>query len=133
LGKNIKILYRKKRNNKLKNKIEFYKNYFYLHCLFFLYSLISVIAKTAAQLQMLSPKFITLCFVALILLIIYAFFWQKILKKFSLVVAISNKGIVVFWVFLWSVIFFEENIKFNNILGALIIIIGIMLVTKNDK
>ena len=117
----------------MKNKIEFYKNYFYLHCLFFLYSLISVIGKTAAQLQIFSPKFITLCFVALILLIIYAFFWQKILKKFSLVVAISNKGIVVFWVFLWSVIFFEENIKFNNILGALIIIIGIMLVTKNDK
>ena len=117
----------------MKNKIEFYKNYFYLHCLFFLYSLISVIAKTAAQLQILSPKFITLCFVTLILLIIYAFFWQKILKKFSLVVAISNKGITVFWIFLWSVIFFEENIKFNNILGALIIIIGITLVTKNDK
>jgi len=39
----------------------------------------------------------------------------------------------VFWVFLWSVIFFKESIRFNNILGALIIIIGIMLVTKNDK
>jgi len=117
----------------MKNKIEFYKNYFYLHCLFFLYSLISVISKTAAQFKILSPKFITLCLIALILLSIYAFFWQKILKKFSLVVAILNKGIVVFWVFLWSVIFFEENIKLNNILGALIIIIGIMLVIKNDK
>ncbi len=117
----------------MKNKIKFYKNYFYLHCLFFLHSLIFVIGKIAAQLKMLSPKFITLCSVALILLIIYAFFWQKILKKFSLVVAISNKGIVVFWVFLWSVLFFEENIKFNNILGALIIILGIILVTKNDR
>jgi uncharacterized membrane protein len=117
----------------LKNKIEIYKNYFYLHCLFFLYSLISVVGKNAAQLRFFSPKFITLCFIALILLIIYAFFWQKILKEFSLVVALSNKGIVVFWIFLWSVIFFEESIRFNNILGALIIIIGIILVTKNDK
>lgn len=117
----------------MKDKIEVYKNYFYLHCLFFLYSIISVISKTASQLQVFSPKFIILCLVALILLVIYAFFWQKILKKFSLVVALSNKGIVVFWVLLWSVIFFKENIKFNNILGALIIIIGITLVTKNDK
>ena len=117
----------------MKKKIIFYRNYFYMHCLFFLYSLVAVIGKSAANLPVFSTKFVILCFIALILLIIYAFFWQKILKKFSLVVALSNKGIVVFWIFLWSIIFFKETIKLNNILGTLIIMIGIVLVTKDDQ
>jgi drug/metabolite transporter (DMT)-like permease len=54
------------------------------------------------------------------------------LKKFSLFVAYSSKGIVILWGLIWAVLFFQEKIKINNIIGAVIIIIGIVLVSKNE-
>lgn len=108
------------------------KNYFYLHLLFLYYSLIAVVSKIASGYRILSPKFMIFYSISILMIMAYAFFWQKILTKFTLVVAFSNKGIVMFWTLLWSFLLFNEKIKINNIIGMVIVIMGILMVVKND-
>ena len=62
---------------------------------------------------------------------IYAIIYQQALKRFSLVVAMSNKGITVILGLLWSVILFHENVGLLNVLGAVFIIFGIGLVSSD--
>ncbi len=68
----------------------------------------------------------------LALLFIYALLWQQILKSIPLSSAYLNKAIVVIWGMVWGAIFFGEKIKWNMILGAVIIIIGILVVVKDN-
>lgn len=108
-------------------------DYVFLHSIFILYAFVSLFEKTASKYSFLSIGFL-LSFSGMILITgLYAFLWQKALKRFPLVVAYSNKGIVIIWTMLLGVLFFSEKITFNNILGVAIIIAGITLVSKNDK
>lgn len=103
----------------------------YLQIIFVLFSFIGVIAKTASQYNLFSKGFIKFYILELILVLIYAYFWQQIIKRFKLVVAYSNKGTVIIWNLLWAILFFKEKININNIIGAVIIIFGIVLVTND--
>ena len=47
--------------------------------------------------------------------------------------AYSNKAITVVWGILWGALFFSEPIKWNMILGAVIVIIGVITVVKADE
>lgn len=80
---------------------------------------------------MFSFNFIITYGISILILAVYAFFWQKIIKNFELTVAYSNKGAVILWTLLWSVIFYGESIKITNIVGAAIIIIGIMVISDD--
>jgi uncharacterized membrane protein len=64
---------------------------------------------------------------------IYAILWQQIIKKFERSVAYANKGSLIIWTFIWAVLFFQETITVNNILGAVLVIVGIVLVFKDAK
>lgn len=70
---------------------------------------------------------------ALIALAGYAVLWQFVLKKFSLTFAFLNKSIVVVWGIIWGRLFFNEIVTINKIIGALIIIMGIMIVVKDSN
>ena len=107
------------------------KDVLYLQLIFVLFSFIGVIAKTASQYDLFSKGFIKYYILELLLVIIYAYFWQKIIKNINLVVAYSNKGTVIIWNLLWAILFFRENITINNIVGSVIIIFGIVLVTSD--
>jgi drug/metabolite transporter (DMT)-like permease len=107
------------------------KDILYLQLIFVLFSFIGVIAKTASQYDLFSKGFIKCYILELLLIIIYAYFWQKIIKNIKLVVAYSNKGTVIIWNLLWAILFFQENININNIIGSVIIIFGIVLVTSD--
>ena len=107
------------------------KDILYLQLIFVLFSFIGVIAKTASQYDLFSTGFIKCYILELLLIIIYAYFWQKIIKNAKLVVAYSNKGTVIIWNLLWATLFFQENININNIIGSVIIIFGIVLVTSD--
>lgn len=75
------------------------------------------------------------CFYYLLSLIclgIYAIVWQQVLKRMSLSVAFSNKGITLLWGLLFGAIFLKESITIGKIIGILIIIIGIVIL-MNDK
>ena len=108
------------------------KNIILLQLTIVLYTTSGIMAKKASVFKFLSVQFIMFYVFEILILGIYAIFWQQIIKKFDISVAYSNKGLSIFWSLLWSVIFFKENISIKNILGALIIIIGIMMVNSDD-
>lgn len=107
------------------------KDYLQLYLVFFIYSLVSLSAKMAA---VQSSAVMTLLFMGLevVFLGVYALFWQQILKKFSLIVAMSNKGITLLYALGWSAFLLNEQITVWNIVGVAIIIIGIWLVSSDD-
>lgn len=107
------------------------KDILYMQLIFVLFSFVGVIAKTASQYDLFSKGFIKCYILELLLIIVYAYFWQKIIKNIKLVVAYSNKGTVIIWNLLWAILFFQENININNIIGSVIIIFGIVLVTSD--
>ena len=105
--------------------------YILLHSTLFLYSFCSVFSKLAADNNMLSFKFILFYGISILILGIYAIVWQQILKKFTLTTAFLNKSVTIIWGMIWGVLFFGEQIKWNMILGATIVLLGISLVVKD--
>lgn len=98
---------------------------------FLIYSLVSVFAKTASGQDTLMEM---LLFMALefCMLGVYAVIWQQAIKRFPLIIAMSNKGITVILALVWSVLIFDENITVWNIVGAAMIIFGIWMVSQDD-
>lgn len=92
-----------------------------------------IFAKKASSYGFLDVEFIAYYSLILLIMVIYAILWQQILKKFILSVAYMNKGTIIIWTFIWARLFFYENITFNNILGAVLIIAGIVMVFKDAK
>lgn len=102
-----------------------------LHLLIVFYSIISILAKKAAQFDLLSRPFMTFYSLEILCIAIYAYFWQKILKKFDLTVAYANKAAVLIYNLIWGYLLFRERITFNNMLGIVIIICGVWVGTKD--
>jgi len=103
-----------------------------LHLVFIIYSIISVIGKKASGYKFLSKEFIILYLLEIFILVIYAVLWQKVIKKIDLTIAYANRGIIILWTMVWSVILYNETITANNLVGAFIIIIGILVVVKDE-
>ncbi len=97
------------------------------------YSFFGLFSKMASQEDFLSWKFIIYYAVVICNLGIYAIVWQQILKRISLVEAYANKAVIIIWGILWGKIFFQEQITYNKIVGALIIICGIILVVSDKE
>jgi len=114
------------------NKMESIKKYALLYIAFLVYSVTTVFAKFAAQNQILSVKFILFLGMEFLALGIYAVLWQQVLKKFSLITAMSSKGIVVIFSLFWAVIIFNESITLTNIIGIILIVLGIWKVSKDE-
>ena len=58
---------------------------------------------------------------------LYAVLWQQILKRIELSLAYMFKGTSIVFVMLLAYILFGEQITWNNIVGAIIIVGGIVL------
>ncbi len=58
---------------------------------------------------------------------IYAILWQKILKHIPLTTAFMFKSITVLYGMLFAAMLFKEHITMNNMVGALMIITGIII------
>lgn len=104
-----------------------------LHIVLFLYSLGSVCSKIAGQSEFLSMKFIIFYGLVLVILFGYALVWQQLLKKLPLVTAYANKAVTVIWGLIWGTIIFKEHITIWNIVGTVLIIVGIYVVVKADE
>ena len=115
-----------------KNKIENIKNLFLLQIIIFAYSLATVTAKFAAGESFLSFKFILLYGIEIAILGIYALLWQQIIKKFEISIAYANRAMALLWSLIWAVLFFNEGISFKNILGVIIVMIGTIIVNKDE-
>ena len=67
------------------------------------------------------------------MLMIYAFGWQKVIKHLPLTTAYANKAITVIWGIVFGILFFHERIGIKDIIGAVIIIAGVLLYVKSDE
>lgn len=102
-----------------------------LNFLFLIYSFVSVFSKFAGQYEVFSGEFILNYFLVLFFLFIYAIGWQQILKNIPLTVAYANKAVTTIWGLLWGCIFFSEKITLMKIVGLVIVVIGIILFSKD--
>ncbi|MFV0528657.1 MAG: EamA-like transporter family protein [Lachnospiraceae bacterium] len=106
-----------------------------LHLNILLFSFTSVFSK-AASIQYneggLTNPMLYL-FVGLMLLdcFIYAIAWQRVIRQFELHVAYANRSIYLLWSQIWAVAIFRENLSPGNIIGLLIVFIGVLVVTHD--
>ena len=104
-----------------------------LHIELLLFSLGGVCTKMASQYDFLSFWFIFFYGLVILNLGVYAIVWQQIIKKLPLNTAYSNKAITIVWGILWGFLFFREQITWNMIVGALMVIVGVVLVVRADE
>lgn len=111
------------------------KTIFLLHILLLVFSLSGVCSKLAASEEFLSFRF-CLCYAGVIgILGIYAIAWQQIIKNLPLTTAYANKAVTVVWGIVWGVLFFSEQITPGKIIGAIIVIAGVVIyaTTPDDE
>ena len=87
-----------------------------------------VMAKMAA-LNVHSPLFFLFVGMQMLVLGTYAVMWQQILKKFRLGVAVAFRGLALVLSLVWATLFFRESVTPFNMLGSLVIIVGIYIVS----
>lgn len=96
---------------------------------FFIYSLESVFSKMASGYDTLSLKYCLFFGCVIIVLGIYAILWQIILKLMPLSKAFPYKSLSIIYILLFSVFLFGETITVNNIIGAMLIIVGLIVLS----
>ena len=109
------------------------KYYIALHVELLLFSLGGVCSKMAGRYEFLSKGFIIYYGLVILNLGVYAIVWQQIIKKLPLNTSYANKAITIVWGMVWGVIFFHEKISWNMVIGAIIVIIGVITVVQSDK
>lgn len=104
-----------------------------LHVMLAVYSLSSVCAKLAAGFDFMSLGFIA-CYGGMIALLgVYAIGWQQVIKRLPLTYAYANKAVTVLWGIVWGVILFQERVSPLKIIGALIVLVGVVLFSLAER
>lgn len=103
-----------------------------MHAGFLIYSFYTIIGKYAAKYNEFSLYWCIFYAIIIFILGIYAIIWQQVLKFFTLPIAMCNKAITIVWGMAFSRFFFIEEITLKKILGASIILCGIILLSFAD-
>ena len=109
------------------------RSYILLHIIVLIYSMGSILTKKAALADFLSFRFIILYGLVLVCMGVYALVWQQVIKNLPLNVAFANKSVTIIWGMVWGYIFFHESITPKMVLGALIVIAGVIMVITGGK
>ena len=109
------------------------KYYLLLHIIILIYSVSGVLSKLAGAKPFMSIYFFVFYALVLFMLMIYAFGWQKVIKYLPLTTAYANKAITVVWGIVFGILFFHETIEIKDIIGAVIIISGVLLYVRSDE
>lgn len=108
------------------------KNYILLHLNILLFSFTGVFSKAASVQYNRHGLGSILLYVFLMLMVlncfVYALIWQKVIKKFELNVAYANKTVYLIWSQIWAVLIFHESLTPQNIIGLLVVFVGVMVV-----
>lgn len=105
----------------------------FLHLLLMLYSTSGIFSKLAAGQPFLSLRFCLYYGVVILLLGIYALVWQQIIKCLPLTVAFANKAVTVVWGMVWGVLWFQEQLTAGKLIGAVLVISGVVLFAQADR
>ena len=103
-----------------------------MHILFLLYSAGSVCSKIASGEPFMSQKFVLFYSLVLLILVGYAVGWQQVIKHIPLSTAYANKAITVVWGILWGALLFQERVTLGKIVGAVIVLAGVVLYSGAD-
>lgn len=105
-----------------------------LNVLLMFFSLGGIFSKLASKQPFLSLKFI-LCYGALLfIMFVYAIGWQQVIKRLPLTMAYANRAVTIVWGIIWGLLFFNEKLNVGKIIGAVIVIAGVLLyVTESDE
>lgn len=106
------------------------KKYLFLHLVLLLQVFSGICLKFASSYNILSINFVLLYGLGIFFLILYAFFWQKILKIMPLSTAYMNVSMVIIWMIFVGYLIWGEPITINKIIGALFVITGIIIINK---
>lgn len=96
------------------------------------YATVGIFTKLASQQEFLSCTYVLLFSGAVAVIGIYAILWQQIIRRIELSTAYMFKGTTIIFTMLFAHWLFGEQITWNNIVGAAIIIIGIVLFARGD-
>ena len=103
-----------------------------LHALLALYSLCSICGKLASGFGFMSPGFV-LCYGGMILVLgLYAIGWQQVIKRMPLTSAYANKAVTIVWGIIWGVLLFHETVTPAKLLGAAVVLAGVVLFSLSD-
>ena len=104
-----------------------------LHLLLLFNSMSGVLSKLASGEEFFSPMFLLIYAGEIAVLFIYAIAWQQVLKRLPLTVAFSNKSLAMVWSMTWGVCLFDETITLPMVIGAVIVLIGVILVVTSRE
>ncbi len=103
-----------------------------LHLNIMLFSFTGVFSKSASNAYgkngIFDPVFLLFVFLMLANCGIYAIAWQKIIRYFDLSVAYANRSVYLIWSQLWAVLFFHETLSVCNVVGMIILFLGVLIV-----
>ncbi|MCQ2200485.1 MAG: EamA family transporter [Bacteroidales bacterium] len=98
-----------------------------------LYASVTLFTKYASQCIPFSLGYILGIIGAVCVLGLYALLWQQILKYIELSVAYMFKGVSMVFVLLISAFVFGEEMTMNNLIGAGLVISGIVLYSSQSN
>lgn len=107
--------------------------YIFLIVINLLYACVSIFTKYASQQEFMSWNYMLGLIAAIGVMGLYAVLWQQVLKRIELSLAYMFKGTSLIFVMLLACILFGEQITWNNIVGAIIIISGIVLFAHSSE
>ena len=110
-----------------------YKTLFALHLMLMVYSVSGICSKLAGQHPFLSLEFCFFYGVVILLLGFYAIGWQQIIKRLPLSIAFANKAVTVVWGTMCGVLFFQESLSVGKLVGAAMVIAGVVLYATSDR
>lgn len=103
-----------------------------LHLMLMIYSMSGICSKMASKQKFLSFKFCLFYGIIIILLGFYAIGWQQMIKRLPLTTAFANKAVTIVWGIIWGFLFFGEEITLGKIIGALMVVGGIVMYALAD-
>ncbi len=98
-----------------------------LHLLLALFSVSGVLSKLASRHPFMSAPFVLCYGGSLAILAVYAIGWQQIIKRMPLIAAYANRAVTLVWGIVWGVLFFGEGVTPLKLLGAAIVLSGVVL------
>lgn len=104
-----------------------------LHLLLALYSISGVMSKLAARHSFMSLPFVLCYGGSLVILAVYAIGWQQIIKRMPLIAAYANRAVTLVWGIVWGVLFFGEDVTPLKLLGAGIVLAGVVLFSHSGE
>lgn len=102
--------------------------FFILQISILIYTTAGIASKLAALEPGFTIKLMLFYGLEIVILGIYAVMWQQVIARLDLSIAYANKGVSLIWSLIWAKALFNEEIKLQNLIGVIIVIIGICLV-----